>query len=600
MKRELIENSHKKRTYVLRVLFVAILMLIMLVFYSQEFARRRTTVLAALGRGFELAGVLLVVDLCAVYILLPALACSAISTEREKQTLPLLLISRIRPGALVLEKFLSRLFPMIVLLLITMPMLGICYVFGGVTPGIIVSALAIVLTASIQVASTAILCSTLFRTTLEAFWATYGILAFMAVVPALMDEYDLLPQIQLIGEVPHGEQGVLFVVFLASVELVMRGQVEFRSLFLSTLPPLIVSGLMLAISGFVLSRFKETSPFSARGLAKWFRQAPSFFLNLMLSPFRSARRIFRRLDVSPVSDRPIRAYPRDRPIAWREIASSMLAGWRCQAVLCVLILLGEWWVVEEAHRVYQRTDFCVFIDIVVLILGLLFVMGVTCRTFASERERQTLDLLLTTPTDNRALLKEKLAAANKTQWLMLISIGLAGICHILLCEFRVPTHGAAGGYLRHSATEVLPFSWEWCWGNTRFLLGLLTHSFVYMMILKWTAVYFSLRLNSLMKCMLATLISITTLCIVPFLCFMLPMLLANLNPDDLPGLFFMTPIAVLIVNEYSELQIFYANSAWPDSEYSILITNAVIYSGLALGLRAFVYRKLSRLLNRRD
>ena len=129
LKRELIENSHKKRTYVLRILVALIFMLIMLLFYSEQIARY-SSVLQIMGRGRELAAVLLVCNLVAIYVLLPAMACSAISSEREKQTLALILITRITPGGLIAEKFLSRLVPMLALMLITLPMLSIAYLLG--------------------------------------------------------------------------------------------------------------------------------------------------------------------------------------------------------------------------------------------------------------------------------------------------------------------------------------------------------------------------------------------------------------------------------------------------------------------------------------
>ena len=86
LRRELLENAQKKRTYVVRFLLAMVLLLFMLVFYSEEIVRTGN-VLRALGRGRILAGVLLIVDLFAIYILLPAMACSAISTEREKHTI---------------------------------------------------------------------------------------------------------------------------------------------------------------------------------------------------------------------------------------------------------------------------------------------------------------------------------------------------------------------------------------------------------------------------------------------------------------------------------------------------------------------------------
>ena len=599
LKRELLENSHKKRTYVLRVLLALVLVLFMLVFYSEQVARR-SSVLQVLGQGRILAGVLLIVDLFAVYILLPAMACSAISTEREKQTLSLILISRIGPGALIAEKFVSRLVPMLVLLLITAPMLGICYVLGGMTTEAMAMGLLIVLTAAIQVTSTAIFCSTVFRTTLEAFWATYAILALMALGPPLLAYFDLLPDIQLITGFPQQQQVVVFTLFLFCTESVIDGRVELASVAITTIPPLAVAAAMLVSSRFILAHFQESSPLNTRRLTRWARNAGSFLWNLIVHPFRRVFRFLRPVHSEAELPRSPRSLPIEQPIAWREINSTMLSGWRFQSAICAAIILIEFWILEENGTGHWSEELCVMVDMTVLVLMLLILIGLSCRTFASERERQTLDLLLTTPVDNKSLLFEKLAATNRALLRMLLAVLCAGVAHVMLGEFQMPARGPTGGYLSYGEQFVLGLSTEWWWGNFRFLFGLVSLSFVYMLIVKWTAVYFSLRLNSLMKSMLGTLISIVALCVVPFICCLLPLLLTQFQPERYPLVFFTTPIAVLIVNEYDDLQIFYVRSDWPASEYFILLFNLLLYGGLALILRAVVLRRLPHLLNRRD
>ena len=67
----------------LRVLVSLIFILVMLVFYSEQIARY-PSVLQIMGRGRELAAILLVCNLTAIYLLLPAMACSAISSERAR------------------------------------------------------------------------------------------------------------------------------------------------------------------------------------------------------------------------------------------------------------------------------------------------------------------------------------------------------------------------------------------------------------------------------------------------------------------------------------------------------------------------------------
>jgi uncharacterized membrane protein len=73
---------------------------------------------------------------------------------------------------------------MLALMLITLPMLSIAYLLGGLRLEAVFAALIGLFTAAVQVNSAAIMCSALFRTALEAFWATYLLFAIMGLGPA--------------------------------------------------------------------------------------------------------------------------------------------------------------------------------------------------------------------------------------------------------------------------------------------------------------------------------------------------------------------------------------------------------------------------------
>ena len=134
LRRELLEASHKRRTYALRTVIAVIHVVGFLLYYFSVYSRRGS-IRQFSGEGRDAVYIQIMIDIFAVVLLLPAMACSAIAGEREKQTLGLLLISRIRPFALVIEKLLSRLPPMSTLLLITVPMLGVAFLLGGVELG---------------------------------------------------------------------------------------------------------------------------------------------------------------------------------------------------------------------------------------------------------------------------------------------------------------------------------------------------------------------------------------------------------------------------------------------------------------------------------
>ena len=89
LRRELTETAQRKRTYVLRSVCVAIFTLIFLAVYLM-LTRRSAQVFQMLGSGREMMQTLFYTLLVAMYVLTPAMSCSAISLEKEKQTLGLL------------------------------------------------------------------------------------------------------------------------------------------------------------------------------------------------------------------------------------------------------------------------------------------------------------------------------------------------------------------------------------------------------------------------------------------------------------------------------------------------------------------------------
>ena len=604
LKRELIENSHKKRTYVLRILVALIFMQVMLLFYSRQIARH-TSVLQVMGQGRELAAILLVCNLVAIYALLPAMACSAISSERERQTLPLILITRITPGGLIVEKFLSRLVPMMSLMLITLPMLSIAYMLGGLRLESVFAALLGLFTAAVQVNSAAIMCSALFRTALEAFWATYLLFAMMALGPIVLNEMGLLPYVNWFPVFGNDVISATFVLFLAMSVRAIEGYASISDVCFSAIPPLMVAAVMLVISRFAISHGQQDAPLSFQTFAKLGRRTASFAFRVITLP---VRRLFRLISGTPqvksqtfLDDaRPPRALPTVFPVAWRERQISALSGWRLHATLLCTVMALEWgWLIAESH--YHYEDICVIVDLGLLIVSLLLVIGVTCRTFASERERQTLDLLLTSPLTNRELLKEKLSAANWTTLFLLIPIFFTAITHLLFGKMMVFDESAAANNY-YPMREASMFEGAWWQAAGRYQFGLFTHAVLYMTLAKWIAVYFSLSFSSQMKAMLGTILSILGLCIIPVMLFVLPLLLLGTDPDqaDLPIWCFTSPAIIPAFNETNEFYALFRSSWWPRSEYFTLLVNLAIYGTLTLLIRNFVIWRLPALLNRRD
>ena len=146
------------------------------------------------------------------------------------------------------------------------------------------------------------------------------------------------------------------------------------------------------------------------------------------------------------------------------------------------------------------------------------------------------------------------------------------------------------------------FDLAWWPAAFRYLFGLFTHALLYMTLVKWTAVFFSLCFNSQMKAMLGTILSILGLCIIPAMLLLLPMLLLGNDPDqaDLPIWYFTSPAIIPALNVVNEFHPFLRSSWWPHSEFFTLLVNLAIYGAVTLLVRSIVVASLPALLNRRD
>ena len=118
---------------------------------------------ASVGRGVFLG--LLMLQTLMVAVLAPAATAAAISSEREHQTLELLTVTPISSLAIVLGKLLSALAWVFVLVLASIPVTALVFVFGGVAPDDVIRGYAVLFATVIGLGSIGIFFSALTRRT---------------------------------------------------------------------------------------------------------------------------------------------------------------------------------------------------------------------------------------------------------------------------------------------------------------------------------------------------------------------------------------------------------------------------------------------------
>ena len=131
--KELAEQAARKRTYVLRCAYAALLFIAFCVVFYGE-AREVRSGFELLGRGRGMFVALVYIQFVGVLAFLPATMSGVITQEKEQRSLELLLLTDLRPSEILLQKYLGHLIPIFTFLLLSLPLLAICYAFGGVSP----------------------------------------------------------------------------------------------------------------------------------------------------------------------------------------------------------------------------------------------------------------------------------------------------------------------------------------------------------------------------------------------------------------------------------------------------------------------------------
>jgi ABC-type transport system involved in multi-copper enzyme maturation permease subunit len=143
--------------------------------YSFSFGGNGSYVTASIGQGI-FAGLLMLETLQVVF-LAPAATAGAISLEREKQTLDLLVVTPITSLAIVLGKLLSALVYVWLLIAASIPLTAVVFVYGGVAPDDILRGYLVLIVTALGLGSFGLFCSSLVKRTQAATAVTiFGVL----------------------------------------------------------------------------------------------------------------------------------------------------------------------------------------------------------------------------------------------------------------------------------------------------------------------------------------------------------------------------------------------------------------------------------------
>jgi len=397
---DLVRLARQGRTFVLRGAYVLALLIVLFVVYSRRPVEVGIQELADFGSGFFVT--FLGVQFGTVFLLTPAFTATAIAEEKERRTLDYLLASDLRNHEIVLGKLTSRLLTLFVLLLGGLPVLSFVQFLGGVDPNLVLAGFAAVAVSMLSLGSLGILNSVYVRRPRGAVLSTY----VQAAAYLLFSGCCGAAAVGSSGAIPIGwpAAGNIFVAYAQVTKSAAAAGGTTGTAVLSVLLQYVVfHGLATVIcAGLAIWRLRA-----------WNREPP---------PKVEREAVLTRHRPPGIGSYAPPRLPRvgADPILWKELYAEV--GFHLQPLARgVLTFLGgallasagiTYLVGVAASLAFEKPPkFATnWVPIVGTSVSCLMIVAVAMRAstgLSSERERRTLDSLLTTPLSNRDILRGK-------------------------------------------------------------------------------------------------------------------------------------------------------------------------------------------------
>jgi ABC-type transport system involved in multi-copper enzyme maturation permease subunit len=339
------------------------------------------------------------VQTAAVFVLTPAYLAGAIAGERERGTLELLFTTPLRDREIVLGKLAARLLHLGGILLAGLPLLALSQLWGGVDGGLLLAAFGVTGANLLCVGALSVLASVNTRTVPGAMAACYAVTFptfFCCLSVPGLSPAELFAALSAGGAT--GWLAIGHEVFAAAGVVLQLG--------------VAVVAVFLAVAG-----LRPASPTyqGGRGPAPAPSPDPEPVAPASATDAEDLSAATERVAPPPIGERPLlwkEVYQGSRDVVTREFDYGLRRSWRTVAALFLLVQGWLWSLLYFAGS--NRPDYVALIgDVTRLTLTLTALAWCVATAFraagsvSGERDRQTLDALLTLPSGRTALLTAK-------------------------------------------------------------------------------------------------------------------------------------------------------------------------------------------------
>ncbi|MBN1852427.1 MAG: ABC transporter permease subunit, partial [Pirellulales bacterium] len=183
LQHELLTNLRQVRSFVLLFAYVAILGWIVYLAWPED---RTLDLTQNPDASKRLVGMFFLGQYLLASLMAPSFAAAAITGEKERKSYEMLLASPIRPGAIVLGKLIASLTHLAILMLCSLPIVMLCLPLGGVSPYEVFAAYLAMVLSIILFGMISLWCSSFFRRTPAALVVSYLLILPLAILGILI------------------------------------------------------------------------------------------------------------------------------------------------------------------------------------------------------------------------------------------------------------------------------------------------------------------------------------------------------------------------------------------------------------------------------
>jgi ABC-type transport system involved in multi-copper enzyme maturation permease subunit len=359
MQRELLVNLRMVRAFVLLLLYQALLAAVVYFAWPQESRLDLTSGSSSSQQTRRLVDLFFIGQYVLASMMAPSFAAGSITGEKERKTYEMLLASPLRPAAIVLGKLVASLTHLSVLIFASLPIVMLCLPLGGVSVYEVLAAYLGLLLSVITFGMISVACSAYFQRTSAALVVSYLLILPLALIGVILwmnlADNGLFRLLMILTVLPAVSLAVCIALFFNTSALLLH-------------PPDVGSE-----GKEVVDLDQEAQ--QAVGLVIQRDQFPD---KLFAPPKRDD---LMEDDANPVYDKEIRSeiFSQGTLMLRLVIQVSMLL-----AIPFMAVCLYIW-----PHR---APIYICYVVIFNMLVGPVFSAG----SVTSERERETLDLLLTT------------------------------------------------------------------------------------------------------------------------------------------------------------------------------------------------------------